>query len=89
MQLQQAVQLVQAKFAAESQGQTEGQAHDAYHEAFDNFPLVMEIAVSAFADEIIQRNYEARKVAAAKQAAEQRGDVSDNDSLPPRNGDIS
>ena len=88
MQLQQAVQLVQAKFAAESQGQTEGQAHDAYHEAFDNFPLVMEIAVSAFADEIIQRNYEARKVAAAKQAAEQRGDTNDNDSLPPRNGEI-
>ncbi|MEM6553034.1 MAG: hypothetical protein AAF750_13030 [Planctomycetota bacterium] len=84
MQLQQAVQLVQAKFAAESQGQTDGDAHDAYHNAFDQFPLVMEIAVSAFADLIIQQNYEARKTAAAQGDAGTNGQVGP-DSLPPRN----
>ncbi len=70
MQLQQAIQLVQAKFVAESKGETQGQAHDQYHNAFEQFPLVMEVAVTAFSDELIQRNYEARKVAAAKAAAE-------------------
>lgn len=72
MQLNEAVQLVQAKFMAETQGQTEGPAHDTYLDAFDKFPLLMEIAVSAFADNIIQQNYDARKAAAAKAVADQQ-----------------
>ncbi len=61
MNLQEAVQLVQAKFAAESQDQTEGPAIDAYHDAFEKCPVLMEVATYCFADQIVQQNYEMRK----------------------------
>lgn len=64
MQIQDAIQLIQQKFMAEVQDQLEHEVHDKYAEAFDNYPLVMEVAQAAFADEIIQKNYEARKAMA-------------------------
>jgi len=74
MQLQEAIAIIQKKFMAETQGQVEGEAIEAYQNAFDQYPVVMEVATAAFADEIIQRNYEARKQMMAKQQAEGGGE---------------
>ncbi|MEM7681900.1 MAG: hypothetical protein AAF288_08080 [Planctomycetota bacterium] len=78
MQLQQAVALVQAKFAAESQEKLDDPVHEQYHGAFDRYPLVMEVAVQAFADQVIQQNYEARKKAAIAQAQKRAADAQAN-----------
>lgn len=69
MQLQEAVQLVQAKFIAETQGKMEGPEVDAYHDAFEKFPVVMEVATYCWSDQIVQQNYEMRKQMMEKQAA--------------------
>jgi len=69
MQLQEAVQLVQAKFLAETQGKTEGPEVDAYHAAFEQWPVVMEVATYCWSDQIVQQNYEMRKKMAEQQAA--------------------
>ena len=69
MQLQEAVQLVQAKFMAETQGKMEGPEIDAYHDAFEKFPVLMEVATYCWADQIVQQNYEMRKAQAAQAAA--------------------
>lgn len=61
MQLQEAVQLVQAKFVAETQGKSEGPEIDAYHDAFEKCPVLMEVATYCWADQIVQQNYEMRK----------------------------
>lgn len=68
MQLNEAVQLIQKKFMAESQGNSEGPELDEYQEAFDKFPVMMEVATYCWADQIVQQNYEARKKAMAGQA---------------------
>lgn len=68
MQLQEAVQLVQAKFVAETQDKTEGPEIDAYHEAFEKYPVIMEVATYCWSDQIVQQNYEMRKAQAAQQA---------------------
>lgn len=68
MQLQEAVQLVQAKFVAETSGKMEGPEIDAYHDAFEKFPVMMEVATHCWADQIIQQNYEMRKKMEAQQA---------------------
>lgn len=67
MQLQEAVQLVQAKFVAETQEKAEGPEIDAYHAAFEKYPVLMEVATYCWADQIVQQNYEMRKQAAAQQ----------------------
>lgn len=67
MQLQEAVQLVQAKFMAETQGKSEGPEIDAYHESFEKFPVLMEVATYCWADQIVQQNYEMRKKMADQQ----------------------
>ena len=69
MQLQEAVQLIQAKFVAETQDKAEGPEIDAYHAAFEKYPVVMEVATYCWADQIVQQNYEMRKQQAAQQAA--------------------
>ena len=69
MQLQEAVQLVQAKFVAETQGKTEGPEIEAYHDAFEKCPVMMEVATYCWADQIVQQNYEMRK----QQMAQQQG----------------
>ncbi|MFN3167940.1 MAG: hypothetical protein ACE37H_12850 [Phycisphaeraceae bacterium] len=69
MQLQEAVQLVQAKFMAETQGKMEGPEIDAYHDAFEKFPVLMEVATYCWADQIVQQNYEMRKKMAEQQGA--------------------
>lgn len=61
MQLNEAVQLIQKKFMAEAQGKTEGPELDEYQDAFDRFPVMMEVATYCWADQIVQQNYEARK----------------------------
>lgn len=67
MQLQQAVQLVQAKFMAETQDKSEGPEIDAYHEAFEKYPVLMEVATYCWSDQIIQQNYDMRKKMEAQQ----------------------
>ncbi|MEO0586811.1 MAG: hypothetical protein AAF078_04145 [Planctomycetota bacterium] len=67
MQLQQAIQLVQQKFAAETQDKTEGPEVDAYHEAFEKYPAMMEIATQVIGVQIIQQNI-VRQVQAKQQA---------------------
>ena len=69
MQLQEAVQLIQAKFVAETQDKAEGPEIDAYHEAFEKYPVIMEVATYCWADQIVQQNYEMRKQQAAQQTA--------------------
>ena len=69
MQLQEAVQLIQAKFVAETQDKAEGPEIDAYHQAFEKYPVIMEVATYCWADQIVQQNYEMRKQQAAQQAA--------------------
>ena len=68
MQLQEAVQLIQAKFVAETQDKAEGPEIDAYHQAFEKYPVIMEVATYCWADQIVQQNYEMRKQQAAQQA---------------------
>ena len=70
MQLQEAVQLVQQKFVAETQGKTDGPEMDAYTDAFEKFPVMMEVATYCWSDQIVQQNYEQRKQQAIKQAQE-------------------
>lgn len=65
MQLQEAVQLIQAKFVAETQDKSEGPEIDAYHAAFEKYPVVMEVATYCWSDQIVQQNYEMRKQQAA------------------------
>lgn len=65
MQLQDAVQLIQAKFVAETQDKSEGPEIDAYHAAFEKYPVVMEVATYCWSDQIVQQNYEMRKQQAA------------------------
>lgn len=69
MQLQQAVQLVQAKFVAETQEKSEGPEIDAYHEAFEKYPVLMEVATYCWSDQIVQQNYDMRKKMEEQQAA--------------------
>ncbi|MEM9415458.1 MAG: hypothetical protein AAGA29_08285 [Planctomycetota bacterium] len=75
MQLQQAVEIIKQKFIAETQDKLDGPEFDAYSEAFEKFPVMMEVATYCWADQIVQQNYEARRQQALKQAQEQGGDV--------------
>lgn len=72
MQLQEAVQIIQQKFVAETQDKSEGPELDAYQAAFEKFPVLMEVATYAWADQIVQQNYEVRKQQAMKAAQEQQ-----------------
>ena len=69
MQLQEAVQLIQAKFVAETQDKSEGPEIDAYHAAFEKYPVIMEVATYCWSDQIVQQNYEMRKQQAAQHGA--------------------
>ena len=73
MQLQEAVQLIQAKFVAETQDKAEGPEIDAYHAAFEKYPVIMEVATYCWADQIVQQNYEMRKQQAAQQTGGEDG----------------
>lgn len=68
MQLQEAINMVQAKLKAETEGQTEGDAADQYHDAYENYPVMMEVATHIVAQGIITQNYHA-----AMQRAQQEG----------------
>ncbi len=59
MQIQEAINLVQAKFMAESKGETEGDVAEKYADAFSNFPVMMEVATYIFAQGLITQNYQA------------------------------
>jgi hypothetical protein len=56
MQLNDAVNLVKDKFMAEARGETDGPAAEKYHDAFEQFPVMMEVATQVFGVQIIQQN---------------------------------
>ncbi len=70
MVIQEAINLVQAKFMAESKGETEGEVADKYAEAFSNFPVVMEVATYIFAQGLITQNYQAAMQRAQREQAQ-------------------
>lgn len=67
MQVQEAINLVQAKFMAESKGETEGEAADRYHAAFEEYPVMMEVATIILAQGLITQNYQAAMQRAQQQ----------------------
>jgi hypothetical protein len=69
MHIQEAINLVQAKFMAESKGETAGEAADKYQDAFSEFPVLMEVATYIFAQGLITQNYHA----ALRKAQEEQG----------------
>jgi hypothetical protein len=73
MQLQEAIQIVQAKFMAEAQGNSEGDEADRYQDAFADFPVMMETATQIFAAQIIAQNLDqAQRQAQSQQQAQQQ-----------------
>ena len=82
MQLNEAVQIVQQKFMVESQGKVDGPELDAYTDAFEKFPVMMEVATQCWSDQIIQQNYEARKQQAIKAAQEQAQEAQGENAAP-------
>ena len=73
MQLQDAINLVQAKFQAESKDETDSEAVEKYHEAFDQSPVMMEIATQIFGVQIIQQNAMRQMAAQQAQGGDQAG----------------
>lgn len=76
MQVNDALNLVREKFAAEAQGTTDGAVADKYQDAFSDYPVTMEVATHIFAVQLIQHNMAQQMQAqqqAAKQAQEQGG----------------
>jgi len=71
MQLQEAIQIVQAKFMAEAQDQTEGAEADRYQDAFADFPVMMETATQIFAAQIIAQNLDQAQRQAQQQQEQQ------------------
>jgi hypothetical protein len=68
MQINDALNLVREKFAAESGGQTSGEAADKYQDAFGDYPVTMEVATHIFSVQLIQHNM-AQQMQAQQQAA--------------------
>ena len=56
MQLNDAVQLVQAKFNAEGQDRADGPELAAWQQAHAQFPVMMDVATQIWADQIIRMN---------------------------------
>lgn len=71
MQVNDALNLVREKFAAEAQGTTDGAVADKYQDAFSDFPVTMEVATHIFAVQLIQHNM-AQQMQAQQQAAKQQ-----------------
>jgi hypothetical protein len=71
MQLQEAIQIVQAKFMAEAQSKPDGPEADRYQDAFGDYPAMMEVATQIFAAQIIAQNIEQAQRAAQQQQAQQ------------------
>ena len=72
MQLQEAIQIVQAKFMAEAQGKSEGDEADRYQDAFADFPVMMETATQIFSAQIIAQNIEQAQRQAQQQQTRQQ-----------------
>ena len=75
MVIQEAINLVQAKFMAESKGEIEGEAADKYAEAFSNFPVMMETATYIFAQGLITQNYQAALQRAQREQQQKGGEA--------------
>lgn len=73
MHIQDAINLVQQKFMAESKGETTGEAADKYSDAFSDYPVLMEVATYIFAQGLITQNYQAAMRKAQEDAARQGG----------------
>lgn len=67
MQLNDAVQLVQAKFNAEGQGRADGPELKAWQDAHTQFPVMMDVATQIWADQIIRMNEQAARQYAMQQ----------------------
>lgn len=73
MHIQEAINLVQAKFMAESKGEMQGEAAEKYADAFEQFPVMMEVATYIFAQGLITQNYQAAIQRAQKEQAARGG----------------
>lgn len=73
MQVQEAINLVQAKLAAEAKGETEGDVADRYQSAFADYPVMMEVATIIIAQGLITQNYQAALRKAQAEQAKQGG----------------
>ena len=73
MQLQEAINMVQAKLKAETEGTTQSDAADRYHDAYEQFPVMMEIATHIVAQGIITQNYHAAMAKAQQEGGGQPG----------------
>jgi len=71
MQVNDALNLVREKFTAEAQGLTEGEVANKYQDAFEQYPVTMEVATHIFAVQLIQHNMAQQMQ--AQQAAGQEG----------------
>lgn len=67
MQLNDAVQLVQAKFNSEGQGNPNGPELKAWQDAHAQFPVMMDVATQIWADQIIRMNEQAARQHAMQQ----------------------
>lgn len=75
MQVQEAINLVQAKFVAESKGETDGEVAERYQSAFADFPVVMEVATIIIAQGLITQNYQAAMRKAQEQQDQHGGNT--------------
>lgn len=73
MHIQEAINLVQAKFMAESKGETTGEVADKYQDAFSDYPVLMEVATYIFAQGLITQNYQAAVRKAQEEQAKKGG----------------
>ena len=71
MQLNDAVQLVQAKFNSEGQGNPDGPELKAWQDAHAQFPVMMDVATQIWADQIIRMNEQAARQYAMQQQQQQ------------------
>ncbi len=70
MQINDALNLIREKFAAESKGLSTGEAAEKYQDAFGDYPVTMEVATHILAVQLIQQNM-AQQMQAQQQAAGQ------------------
>ena len=82
MELQHAINLVREKFTAESQDQTDGDVVDRYADAFEQYPVLMEVATHIWAQQLIQQNI-ARQLA---QRQQQEGGQTPGQGTPNQGG---
>jgi len=74
MQINDALNLVRAKFTSESGGDAPDDAAQRYQDAFSEFPVTMEVATHILAVQLIQHNM-AQQMQTQQQAGAEGGDA--------------